>query len=174
MDETYSSSTVGHSQRIHLGEQRVLGVRWNVVLDHFVVNLDDIAIAARELQPTKRNVVSLVGKFYDPLRFLAPVVKQFKVFFKELCAAKLEWNQPLSGELLRRWHSWCLTWRRHNQSQSLTATWMVSLTQQSHAPFAGLAMHHSRHTLLWFNCCWRQTMGTQSDLLQQRPGYLPS
>ena len=73
-EETYSSSTLGRGQKIHLGEQKVLGVRWNVELDHFVINLDDIAIAARELQPTKRNIVSLVGKFYDPLGFLAPVV----------------------------------------------------------------------------------------------------
>ena len=48
----------------------------------FVINLNDIAIAARELQPTKRNIVSLVGKFYDPLGYLAPVVIQFKTFFK--------------------------------------------------------------------------------------------
>ena len=104
-EETYTSSTLGRGQKIHLGEQKVLGVRWNVELDHFVINLDDIATAARELQPTKRNIVSLVGKFYDPLGFLAPVVIQFKTFFKELCAAKLEWDQPIPSELLRKWRS---------------------------------------------------------------------
>jgi len=77
-EETYTSSTLGRGQKIHLVEQKVLGVRWNVELDHFVINLDDIAITAGELQPTKRNIVSLVGKFYDPLGFLAPVVIQFQ------------------------------------------------------------------------------------------------
>ena len=31
------------------------------------------------LEPTKRNIVSTIGKFYDPLGFLAPVVIHLKV-----------------------------------------------------------------------------------------------
>ena len=104
-EETYASSTLGCGQRMQSGEQKVLGVRWNIALDQFVVNLDEIASVARELEPTKRNIVSLVGKFYDPLGFLAPAVIQFKMFFQELCEAKLEWDQPLSSMLLEKWHS---------------------------------------------------------------------
>ena len=59
--ETYSSSTLGPGQRMQLGEQKVLGVRWNVSSDQIVVNLDEIASTARVLEPTKRNVISLVG-----------------------------------------------------------------------------------------------------------------
>ena len=48
-----------------------------------------LALAATSLEPTKRSVVSLVGRFYDPLEFLAPVVICFKMFIQELCEAKL-------------------------------------------------------------------------------------
>ena len=101
-EETYTRATLGGSQTLHSGEQKILGVRWNVNTDQFVVSLDEIARLARSLEPTKRNIVSLVGKFYDPLGILAPVVK-FKMFLQTMCEAKLEWDQPLPTELLSRW-----------------------------------------------------------------------
>ncbi len=81
VEETYASSTLGSIQRLRPGEQKMLGVQWNIVSDRLVTNLDQIASAARELEPTMRNVVALVGKFYDPL---GPVVVLFKIFFQEL------------------------------------------------------------------------------------------
>ena len=58
------------------------------------------------LSPTKRNIVSLVGRFYDPLGYLTPVVVvQFKLFLRELCEAKIDWDQPISGELMDSWNS---------------------------------------------------------------------
>ena len=53
---------------------------------------------------TKRNVVSLIGKFYNPLGFLAPVTIKFKVFFQKLCRDKLEWDVNLPEELVKEWN----------------------------------------------------------------------
>ena len=55
--------------------------------------------------PTKRNVISLAGQFYDPLRFLATVTIQLKVLFQKLCESKIKWDKPLRGELLNQWKS---------------------------------------------------------------------
>ena len=73
--------------------------------DHFVIDVSYIATLAKELEPTKRNVVSIIGRFYIPLGFVSPVVIQFKIFFQELCRAKLEWDQTLEGEVLRKWRN---------------------------------------------------------------------
>ena len=62
-----------------------------------------IASTAAELEPTKRAIMSLVGKFYDPLGFLSPVVICFKVFLQELYEAQLDWDDLLTGDLLARW-----------------------------------------------------------------------
>ena len=67
--------------------------------------MECIASTARVLEPTKRNVVSLVGRIYDPLGILSPVVIRFKIFFQELCEAKLEWDEHLPADLLKRWQS---------------------------------------------------------------------
>ena len=73
--------------------------------DHFVIDVSYIATLVKELEPTKRNLVSIVGRFYDPLGFVSPVVIQFKIFFQELCRAKLEWDQTLEGEVLQKWRN---------------------------------------------------------------------
>lgn len=104
-EETYTRCTLGTGENMRSGELKVLGVHWNVSSDQLVMSLEEIATTARELQPTKRNVVSLVGKFYDPLGFLAPIVIRLKIFFQSLCSGHLEWDQPLSGALLEQWLS---------------------------------------------------------------------
>ena len=43
------------------------------------------------LEPTKRNVVGVTAKFYNPMGFLSPIIKEFKMFFQDLCRAKPDW-----------------------------------------------------------------------------------
>ena len=58
---------------------------------------------ATNLEPTKRNVVSLVGRFYDPVGFLSPVIVCFKVLLQEICESRIDWDEMLEGALLREW-----------------------------------------------------------------------
>ena len=102
-DETYVESILPISYSCP-DEQKVLGVHWNVSCDQLVFNLDGIAETATHLDPTKRNVISLIGKFYDPLGFLSPVTIRFKTLMQELCKTNLGWDQPLEGELLNKWN----------------------------------------------------------------------
>lgn len=100
-----SNRALGTSQSLRSGEQKILGVHWNVSADHLVIDVSNVAHLAKELEPTKRHIVSIVGRFYEPLGFMSPVVIQFKILFQELCRAKLDWDEPLDGELLRKWRS---------------------------------------------------------------------
>ena len=49
--------------------------------------------------------MSLVGRIYNRLRFLAPVTINFKILFQKLCKSKLEWDCDLPEELLKEWRS---------------------------------------------------------------------
>ena len=62
-------------------------------------------------KPTKRLVVSTVGRFYDPLGFIQPVIIKYKVFIQELCRKKMLWDEPLEGILLERWQSLVISLR---------------------------------------------------------------
>ncbi len=86
-------------------EVKVLGVTWNLGSDSIVFDLSDLSIAAGNLQPSKRNLISLIGWFYDPLGFLAPVIIRFKILLQKLGQSKLDWDRDLPEALLREWSS---------------------------------------------------------------------
>ena len=54
------------------------------------------------MEPTKRKIVSMVGRFYDPIGVLSPVVVSLKV--QEICESHMEWDQPLEEPQARKWH----------------------------------------------------------------------
>ena len=104
-DETYAKSTLGFTQVARSGEQKVLGVQWDVETDKLKLDLSGVARLVQNLEPTKRNVVSVVGRIYDPLGFLSPVTIMFKMFFQELCESEVGWDQPLTENLLVKWRT---------------------------------------------------------------------
>ena len=67
------------------------------------LNFKDIAHVASELEPTKRHLISIIVRFYDPMGFLSPVVIKFKILFQALCEERQDWDQLLTGDLLQRW-----------------------------------------------------------------------
>ena len=103
-DPTYSEATLGANPPA-VGDHRVLGIPWNTESDQLEFDVAHLAKLAVELCPTRRNVVSLIGKFYDPLGFLSPVIIKFKMLFQRLCEGKADWDAVITGELLEEWRS---------------------------------------------------------------------
>ena len=58
-----------------------------------------------ELEPTKRNVISLIGKFFDPVGFISPVVVSYKILMQALRESKIGWDEVIPDPLLVRWHN---------------------------------------------------------------------
>ena len=85
--------------------QQVLGVYWDVETDQLLFDVSDIACLTKESDPTKRNAISLVTRFYDPLGVILPITVRFKQLFQKLCQKQLDWDEPLKEELLAEWES---------------------------------------------------------------------
>ena len=102
-EPTFSEDTLGTSKSSIAGEHKVLGVTWNSESDRLIFEVNCLAQLALDLRPTKRNLVSLIGKFYDPLGFLSPVVIRFKVLLQKLCQCKAEWDEIVPEELMEEW-----------------------------------------------------------------------
>ena len=98
--ETYAQAVLETQSLTEPGECKILGVLWNPSSDHLVFDFSELAQEATTLQPTKRNLVSLIGKFYDPLGILSPITIKFKILLQRLCRDKLEWDEPLPEDLL--------------------------------------------------------------------------
>ena len=92
LEETYTESTLPISTSNSPDKHKVFGIQWNVTQDLLVVSLDGIEATAAQLNPTKRNVISLIGQIYDPLGFLSPITILFKKLMQELCKVKLGWD----------------------------------------------------------------------------------
>ena len=101
--ETYAQTMLGTPPPSGSDECEILGVLWNPSSDYLIFDISELAQVAANLQPTKRNLVSLIGKFYDPLGFLAPITIRYKVLFQRLCQDKIDWDDPLPESILCEW-----------------------------------------------------------------------
>ena len=105
LDETYAKATIRPNCYIRPGDQKVLGVCWNVPSDNLLFSFDCLAVLAAKMEPTKRNVVSVVSRFYDPIGLVTPITIRFKTFIQTLCETAGNWDQPLTGGTLSKWQS---------------------------------------------------------------------
>ena len=94
-DESYSKFAVGNPSMS--GRGKVLGVTWDSEADKFLFDLKDIMQFARTLPPTKRSILKIAAKIFDPLGCLCVFVINLKAFFQQLCFTKLGWDQELEG-----------------------------------------------------------------------------
>lgn len=93
------------STQYHFNEQKelnsvkALGVLWDTQNDCF---LYQIKIPEKEVY-SKRDVLSLISRHYDPLGLIGPVITRAKIFMQRLWSAKLEWDDPLPDAMNKDW-----------------------------------------------------------------------
>ena len=128
-DESYVKHTLGDSQG-NLEGFKVLGVRWNPIDDTLVFDIRHICKLAIEMEPTRRNIVGIASRFYDPLGILSPITVRFKLMFQDLCVKELNWDDQLSGEQLVKWKE--LVSGFHQERPILIPRWYsMGLTETS-------------------------------------------
>ena len=85
---------------------KVLGVLWNTISDEFQYKMQTIIELSENLKPTKRSVLRIVQKIYDPLGILAPFLIKFKVLLQDICRLDLTWDELLPIAERQKWESW--------------------------------------------------------------------
>nr|XP_012219380.1 PREDICTED: uncharacterized protein LOC105670437 [Linepithema humile] len=79
---------------------KVLGVGWNPVLDVF-----QFQSTLKDHPPdTKRSILAIIAKIFDPLGWVTPATIIAKVFMQTLWRLKLEWDQKIPPSQLTTWH----------------------------------------------------------------------
>ena len=84
------------------GTEGVLGIKWEPDVDVF--RFDAIQIMVDETV-TKRNVLSMISKIFDPVGLLTPFTVKLKVFMRKIwaMAPKLGWDERLPTNLKSEW-----------------------------------------------------------------------
>ena len=86
----------GQVQQLH----KVLGVSWDLKSDELLplAGVDDIV--PKKL--TKREVLSLLSKIYDPSGLVSPVVTPLKIIVQDLWKEKVGWDEEVNQEFRSR------------------------------------------------------------------------
>ena len=87
------------------GNPKVLGVSWETETDCFLFNPTEIMEAARAIgdKPTKRNILQILSRIFDPLGFLAPVVLTLKMLFQQSWEKNIGWDDPVPMDIKNTW-----------------------------------------------------------------------
>ena len=94
---------IGDNSEIKSEYKKVLGVLWDGTLDKLVFDLEVIADKAFQLPSTKRSVLSVGAKLYDPMGLMSPIFVKVKVLFQKLCLDKGDWDNDIPEQLKTEW-----------------------------------------------------------------------
>ena len=84
-----------------LPTDRTLGIFWNAEKDAFCFNIDIL-----ELESTRRGILSMVSRTYDPMGLVTPFVLPARVVLQELCRTCLDWDSTIPDIDRKQWQSW--------------------------------------------------------------------
>ena len=82
---------------------KVLGLNWNSDTDNIVFCLSQLASTIEEGPVTKRKILRLTAKIFDPLGLITPVTTPLKVFLQKLFQQKVGWDEHLQDDLADEW-----------------------------------------------------------------------
>ncbi|XP_022778398.1 uncharacterized protein LOC111319952, partial [Stylophora pistillata] len=106
-DESYAKlPTTPSSSEVKNGTiVKVLGLNWDTESDEYFFDLRELYKYGSSLPATKRSVLKLTAKIFDPIRFLMPFTVGMKILFQELCLDKIDWDSDLKGTLPITWNT---------------------------------------------------------------------
>ena len=83
--------------------KKVLGIAWNDSDDKLIIDIKDFVSDVKDDCVTKRQVLSTVASFYDPIGYIQPIIIKLKVFFQEVCNGDYRWDDVLNEEYVNKW-----------------------------------------------------------------------
>lgn len=85
--------------------QKVLGLRWVVTTDELEVDLDSVLslLNSEGIQGTKRSILRIMARIFDPIGVLAPWTVRLKILFQNIWRRKLSWDENLPTDLQGTW-----------------------------------------------------------------------
>ena len=121
--------------------KKVLGVSRVPESDQLIFMTEPLASLGAQLAETKRNILRIAARFFDPLGLLAPFSVRAQMMLKELWKNGVGWDQPIPQSVARKWAGW-LRELRHLDRVTVPSSYglSVSLRYQLHV-FCDASQH---------------------------------
>ncbi|XP_045023195.1 uncharacterized protein LOC123467282 [Daphnia magna] len=89
------------------GQQKALGLRWDTSSDSFKFDPTSIMEGAVQIgeKITKRKILSISARIFDPIGFLAPTVLLLKIIYQKLWEGDIDWDDDATPEVKNTWSS---------------------------------------------------------------------
>ena len=97
-----TTDDINESSSVTSSITSVLGIKWDTEKDEIIFNFSKI-ISMDFTNTTKRNVLSVIASFFDPLGYISPITSQGKIIFQLLCKSKINWDDSIHKEILLLW-----------------------------------------------------------------------
>ena len=84
---------------------KALGVAWNTRKDVFLFEARNCLVKLEDSM-TKRSLISLYARLFDPMGLIAPFLIKPKVLFQELWSRGKQWDEKLDDDIAKEWTIW--------------------------------------------------------------------
>ncbi|XP_063911207.1 uncharacterized protein LOC135128239 [Zophobas morio] len=84
-------------------ESKTLGLVWDTQKDAFKYSIDNLSTTGKV---SKRKILSVSSKLYDPLGLLGPVTVLAKILLQEIWNLKLSWDETVPLSIYFSWKNW--------------------------------------------------------------------
>ena len=84
---------------------KALGICWNTLTDCFLFSVSSSMLAVSDPE-TKRSLLSIASRVFDPMGLITPFTIRAKMLFQELWQRGLQWEDRLDEDIADQWRSW--------------------------------------------------------------------
>ena len=82
-----------------------LGICWDTLNDCFVFCVPPYMLTVSDPE-TKRSLLSIASRIFDPMGLITPFTIRAKMLFQELWQRGLQWEDHLDEDIAVEWRSW--------------------------------------------------------------------
>lgn len=122
---------------------KTLGVKYDINTDSFTFESPK---SDESKLNTKRTILSFIGRIFDPLGLINPVVVSAKIFMQQLWALKIDWDTNLPDEQLDTWRKYL---KKLNDMEKIEIKRGINVNDAKKVELIG----YSDASLKAFGCC---------------------
>ena len=80
-----------------------LKIEWDTINDYLIYSFEDLVESFKSVFPTKRSILGIIARFYDPVGLIQPVIIKLKLLFQEVFLTNVDCDSKITGQLKENW-----------------------------------------------------------------------